>query len=247
MALTGRDALVELSSQYEGCKRCGLHEHRTQVVFGSGSASACVIIIGEAPGEDEDEEGETFIGPSGRLLMDMIANAWPRTDQLEEIRAIEEDDEYFGALRDYLDNYVFWTNVVPCRPLDNRTPGTKEINACKDRLYRTIYAIDPDLVIAAGKPAASALVGKVIPILAKHGKLFDISIPSPETGNPIRYPMLALLHPAYLLRKGDQALVSRKEGNTYDTIEDLKYGFYLLQSALERVLDTSFPDREATR
>jgi len=229
-ATVGRRALVELSEEYEGCAKCEvLCNSRTQVVFGSGSSRGPILVVGEAPGASEDEEGATFVGDSGQLLMDLFAKAWPPDDRMKEIRAIQEDESYFTELREYLDGYVFWTNSAICRPPDNRNPTSVELKNCRERLERTIYAVDPLLIVAAGKIAAGALLGKAVQIMDKHGTLFDVSVKSPITGQAVRYTMLAILHPAFLLRQGDQALVRRKKGPTYETIEELRNGLGLLE------------------
>ena len=229
METCGKHALIELSEEYDGCEKCPLLvKSRTQVVFGGGSSTAPIVIVGEAPGAEEDEEGAVFIGDCGQLFMDVIAKAWPPCPEMAEISKIGEDKTYFHRLRDYLDEYIFWTNTGLCRPEDNRTPTATEVKNCLDRLHRSIYAVDPVLIIAAGKVAASALVGKSVAITEKRGRIFDIAIPSPVTGNPVRYPMLAILHPSYLLRQGDQKLVKKKQGVTYQTIKDLEYGFGLV-------------------
>lgn len=231
-AHVGRRALVELSEQYQDCDRCSLLcKSRRQVVFGSGSSSAPIVVVGEAPGDTEDKEGVPFVGDSGKLLMDLLAKAWPDDDTLSEIRKISEDVTYFAELREYLDEYIFWTNTVLCHPADNRTPSTAETKACLGRLHRTIYAVDPTLVIGVGKVPVSLLVGKSLAITDKkvHGTIYDVAVPSPISGQPVRYPMLAILHPSFLLREGDQNLVKLKRGYTYETLIDLRRGLELLE------------------
>lgn len=238
----GLDALHELADAYAACDRCpALCEERNQVVFGSGAYDARVMVIAEAPGEDEDREGAPFVGESGQLLMDLFAHAWPETKELEDIRALDEDQEYFPELREFLDDYIFWTNVVLCRPPENRDPAPAEKKACRDRLERTIYAIDPLLIVGVGKVASAALLRSAVQITQKRGRIYDISIPSPITGELVRYPMLAILHPAFLLRKGDQDLMSRKKGNSYKTKEDLRWALDLLQNHHQYVFRTDFP------
>lgn len=242
----GLDELVRLSEEYEHCKNCDLLcKSRSSVVFGSGSVRSDLLIVGEAPGQEEDEYGVPFVGRSGRLLMDLLRLKWPQTDRMVEIMEIPEyrDEQFFDELRDYLDDHIFWTNVVLCRPDDNRTPSAKEIKACRDRLQKTIYAVDPMLIIAAGKPAATALVGKTVGILNKRGTIFDIEIPSPVTGKPVRYPCMAILHPSYLLRKGDQAQLTEETGDTYETSEDIGYALDLLTQQYDDMFGTEFPTK----
>ncbi len=241
MRTRGKGALHDLVDHYEECDACPLLcENRRNVVFGSGSASAKVLIIGEAPGKNEDDEGLPFVGDAGKLLMSLLARAWPRTSEIEDIQNLDDNDAYFEALRDYLDDHVFWMNLVCCRPPDNRNPTPAEIKNCADRMYRTIYAVDPTLIIATGKLPASKLLGKSVAITDKSGEIFDVEIPSPVTGKPVRYPMLALVHPSWLLRQGDMDLVKRKRGKTYAAIEALKHALSLLSKCSKQVHGTNF-------
>jgi len=225
----GLNALRRIVDEYEGCEKCELLcSSRTQIVFGSGSASADIVVVGEAPGADEDLDGVPFTGRSGRILLQLLEKVW-EGEEVEKIREISDNDEYYRQVRDLIEERIFFTNVVMCHPEENRTPSAKEIKNCKDRLHKMIYAVDPKLVIAAGKTAASAVLGKKVPIVSKRGEIFDVSITSPVTGEPIRYPMMALLHPSYLLRKGDMSLVNKKEGDTYLTMGDLRYAMTLLK------------------
>jgi len=247
--LLGLSALGELIEVYDGCNQCpALCASRQVVVHASGSASAPILIVGEAPGADEDEQGVPFVGKAGQLFMEMLKSAWPESEELERIEEMWDEragdnSSYWETLRDFFDDHILWTNVVQCRPEDNRTPIPSEIKACRDRLIRTIYAVDPRIIIAAGKTAASALMGKVVQITKDRGTIYDISIPSPATGEMVRYPMLAILHPAYLLRKGDQGLVSKERGETYATIQDLKWALELLNQQYQLEYGTSFPER----
>lgn len=241
----GLDALADLADEYERCTKCpALCQSRSEVVFGSGNVRADLMIIGEAPGEEEDGEGIPFVGKSGRLLMDLIRMRWPETERLTALKEIDDDDEFFDDLRDYLDDYIFWTNTTLCWPGEgNRTPSAKELKACKERLHKTIYAVDPMLILVAGKTALSTLVGKTMGIVQKRGTLLDLEIISPATGRPVRYAALATLHPSFLLRKGDQALVERKQGDTWNTMQDIGYGLYLLNEQYKDLFGTEFPDR----
>ena len=230
MTFLGVDALRALKQSYADCDRCELLcESRDQVVFGSGATNARIMVIAEAPGQTENDTGIPLVGDAGRLFMSILSHAWPENDELNQLKNERDDDRYFDGLRDYFDDYIFWTNLVCCWPGEgNRDPSQKEIKACADRLYQTIYAVDPDIIIALGKLAASKLIGKTIAITEKAGQLFDIQVPSPVSGRPVRYAMFALLHPSFLLRKADQDLMKRKKGFTYETVEDLKYLFSLL-------------------
>lgn len=247
----GLPALQKLAEEYAGCENCeALCQSRTQVVFGGGSSRADLLIVADAPGDHEDDQGVPLVGPAGRLLMDLLANVWPQDDTLDSIRAIEADHaskdpefQYFESLRDYFDDHIFWCNVICCRTEDNRQPSNTELKNCAERLRRTIYAVDPLLIVALGKTAGQLLLGKNLAITEKRGTVFDIHIASPVTGKPVRYPMMAALSPAYLLRKGDQMLIPKKTGDTYATMQDLKYALSLLTSEYQDLYGTNFPHR----
>lgn len=116
------------------CQLCELHATRTQTVFGAGNQSAQLLIIGEAPGEDEDRLGEPFLGHAGQLLDAML-------------RAIQLDRQQ-----------VYIANVLKCRPPQNRDPHTSEIICCDGYLQRQIALIQPKLILAVGRVAAHHLL-----------------------------------------------------------------------------------------
>lgn len=249
----GLDALMALRDEYSECDRCPLLcKSRNTPVFGSGSATAPILIIGDCPGDEEDDCGIPFVGPAGRRMMDMLRMAWPPTEEMAHLDGLWErygdSDRYWDALRDYLDQHIFWTNLVLCRPTDSdgerRAPAPNEIKNCRDRLQRTIYAVDPLLIIAVGKAPASALTGKVVQIAKQRGEVFDVRIPSPVTGDAVRYPCLATLSPGHLLSTGSAGLLALEQGDTYETIEDLKWMFNTLLNPQYRDLyGTDFPER----
>lgn len=112
------------------CRRCRLHERRTQIVFGVGNPEARLMFVGEGPGADEDLQGEPFVGRAGRKLNEMI-------------------EKGVGLAR--ADVYI--ANVVKCRPPDNRTPVPDEVGACSPFLFAQIEAIRPEVVVTLGAPA----------------------------------------------------------------------------------------------
>jgi DNA polymerase len=243
--MSGIAALEDTFEKYADCTACGLCDKRLQVVFGSGSASADILVVGEAPSEEDERQGIPFLGKSGRLIMDMLAMVWPETEEMLRLRSYDTEDNegYFLDLREYLDRYIFWTNVVGCRTPEGRTPSNSEIEACSDRLQRIIYSVDPLLIIALGKTAASAVLGKTVQIMDKRGNIFDVTVASPVTGTAVRYPMMALLAPGFLLKKGDQSLVAEKKGDTYKTLQDLKQALTLLDAEYKDAFGQSFPYR----
>ncbi len=117
------DDLAQLAQIAGACVACGLAENRTNVVFGSGSPDASVMIVGEGPGRQEDEQGMPFVGRSGRLLVTLLGEI-----------GLTRDDVYIA-------------NVVKCRPPGNRDPRPDEIDACKPYLRRQIQLVDPLVVV----------------------------------------------------------------------------------------------------
>ena len=248
----GIDALDALYQQYENCDKCvALCQSRSQVVMGSGNARADIMVVGGPPGDEEDAQGVPFVGRAGRLLMNLMAysdhhtRVWPQDDRLDDILfddGLKQNDErFFDVLRDYFDDHVFWCDIICCHPVKNREPTTPELKACRDRLERTIYAVDPMLIIGSGKLAVSQLLGRPVAITEKRGTLYDAEFRSPVTKDLIRYPLLAILDPAHLLREGSLNLVEKQKGSTWATIQDLAWGVELVRRNYEDTLHSDFP------
>jgi len=240
----GREALIHLSDTYAECERCEiLCNSRTQVVFGAGAAKASIMIIGTSPNSRGDAEGDPWEGESGELMLSMLAQAWPRTEMMARIAAIRNNEEYFAELRNYFAGHIFWDNAVMCYPPDDRPPSGTEVKECRSRLQKVIYGVDPVLIIAAGTTALTALVGKKMGVQNTRGNLVNVEIPSAATGNTVRYSVIPVYHPRYLIARGDQALVKRKKGDTYNTIEDLKWCIELVEAQFASQ-GRSFPEEE---
>lgn len=140
--------LSAIAQAVRACQGCVLNTCRTNTVPGEGNPAAQIMIVGEAPGRQEDEAGQPFVGMAGKFLDKLLVTA--------------------GLDR----QSVFITNVVKCRPPSNRKPEREEVEACAPFLKRQIEAIDPKLIICLGGTAAFALLG--IKSLAKeHGKLIE--------------------------------------------------------------------------
>jgi DNA polymerase len=151
----------ELRQCVADCTRCELSESRRQTVFGVGNPSADWMIIGEAPGAEEDRQGEPFVGRAGKMLDEML-------------RAI-------GHSRDS----VFIANTIKCRPPNNRDPKPAEAAACRDYLQRQIALVQPKIILAVGKIAAQNLLGCDDPVAAMRGKAHDFGgIPLVVTYHP---------------------------------------------------------------
>ncbi len=123
-----------LEQHIAACTDCGLHETRSQTVFGTGHHNADWMIIGEAPGVDEDRQGEPFVGRAGQLLNAMLSAIGLKREQ------------------------VFIANIVKCRPPNNRNPLPEEANACEAYLLRQIELVKPKIILAVGKVAAGNLL-----------------------------------------------------------------------------------------
>jgi DNA polymerase len=136
----------EFRRQVLGCTKCGLCTTRTQVVFGVGPLGAPLMFVGEAPGGDEDEQGEPFVGRAGQLL----------TKTLKKI----------GVER----NRVYIANILKCRPPDNRTPQFDEMSACMPWLLRQIQYVKPKILCALGNIAAQTLLNTKTGITRLRGK-----------------------------------------------------------------------------
>ncbi len=165
----------ELREAVAACRACSLCEKRTQTVFGVGHEQAQWMVVGEAPGEQEDREGEPFVGAAGQLLDRMLA-------ALQLTRAA--DGELPPAQRVYI------ANTLKCRPPGNRNPQPDELAKCEPFLVRQIELVKPRLILAMGRFAVQALLRSDEPI----GKL---------RGRVHRYqgvPLIVTYHPAYLLR-----------------------------------------------
>ncbi len=164
----------DLESSIRGCTRCGLCEGRRHAVPGIGDRSARWLFVGEGPGRNEDQQGEPFVGPAGKLLDNMM-------------RAL-------GLARG---ESTYIANIVKCRPVGadgrDRPPSTDEVSACMPYLQRQIALIRPDVIIALGKTAAISLLGLTddTSLASLRGKVRDYA----------GIPLVITYHPAYLLRK----------------------------------------------
>lgn len=142
-------ALEKLRIELAGCQRCKLSHGRTHIVFGEGNPRATLMLIGEAPGAEEDRLGRPFIGKSGELL----------TRMLQAIGLHRED--------------VYITSIVKCRPPQNRDPEPDEIAMCLPFLRRQIEYIQPRIICALGRVAAQTLLDTTTPISKLRGRFHD--------------------------------------------------------------------------
>jgi len=144
-----------------GCNRCGLAKTRTHFVFGVGDPSANLMLIGEAPGEEEDRKGEPFVGAAGQLL-----------DKILAAIGFERGEVYIG-------------NILKCRPPGNRDPLAEEVALCIPYLYKQIEMIAPRLILALGRVAAQNLLGTQAPLNRLRGEVHELNgVPMLVTFHP---------------------------------------------------------------
>ncbi|MDP2761004.1 MAG: uracil-DNA glycosylase [Sideroxyarcus sp.] len=156
-----------LKQQVHDCTACVLRAGCTQTVFGVGDEHADWLFVGEGPGADEDAQGEPFVGQAGKLLDNMLA-----------------------AIKLKRGENVYIANVVKCRPPANRTPTADEVATCLPWLHQQIALIQPKLIVALGKTAATALLGREATLGSLRGMAHDYQ----------GTPLIVTYHPAYLLR-----------------------------------------------
>jgi len=160
-------SLKELSKECIECVSCSLSKTRTNVVVGKGNEKAKLVIIGEGPGEQEDESGLPFVGRAGKMLDTALAAV--NIDPLE-------------------DCYI--TNIVKCRPPNNRKPTASESDACMPWLNKQIELLSPKIIVLAGSTATESFLGVKEPISKIRGKWIE--------KDNIKY--MPIFHPSYLLR-----------------------------------------------
>src|SRR5689334_19928976 len=146
---TANDLLDEMRAIALACEKCRLAKTRTQVVYGVGNPKADLMFIGEAPGRDEDIQGQPFVGRAGQLLTDII-----------KAMKLTRDDVYIA-------------NVIKCRPPENRNPEPDELEACRPWIRRQIEIIQPKVIVTLGRFALQSLTEKSYGITAVRGQWLD--------------------------------------------------------------------------
>lgn len=221
-----QEKLNAIHSLWINCEQCPLAAGRTNVVFGEGNPGACILFCGEAPGQEEDREGSPFVGPTGKFFDTLLAHA-----------GINRQSTYI-------------TNVVACRPPENRDPTAAERNTCISRVHEIIYIVDPLVVVPVGKVALQALCRKDWAITEVHGTVFSTpnvryrltgdkngaDVPGKvfprkfkEDGiqytQTLEYPMVPILHPSFVLREDNldpETKKFSKNGLVHQTLKDLR-------------------------
>jgi DNA polymerase len=159
-----------------GCTACKLCSGRTQTVFGVGNPQAHWMVVGEAPGEQEDRQGEPFVGKSGQLLDSMLRALGLTRGEAEPARQ------------------VFIANTLKCRPPGNRNPEPEELAQCEPFLIRQIELVKPRIILAMGRFAVQSLLRSSEPIGRLRGKVHRYQ----------GVPLVVTYHPAYLLRSPEE-------------------------------------------
>ena len=164
------ESIEVLNEKICNCKKCPLGKTRLNFVFGVGNPNADVVVVGEAPGSEEDKQGKPFVGRAGQLL----------TDILKAINFTREE--------------VFICNILKCRPPDNRNPLPEEIFQCEPYLMKQLELIKPKLILAVGTFAGQTLLKLKEPLGKMRGKFYDFQI------GDIKAKLMVTYHPAALLR-----------------------------------------------
>ena len=159
----------KLRSETLQCTRCGLSQTRNHVIFGEGNPNAGVFIIGEAPGRDEDLKGRPFVGKSGQLL-----------------------DKILDACGFNREDHVFISNIVKCRPPNNRVPSPQESETCIPWLFRQIDLVNPAIIVLLGATAFKTLAGQQHRISREHGQWLTVQS---RLAMPVYHPSALLRNP----------------------------------------------------
>ena len=183
-----RDAAwEELRGRVAACRRCGLCEARTNTVFGQGAVRTPIVMVGEGPGADEDAQGLAFVGRAGQLLTKILSAA-----------GIDRES-------------VFITNVVKCRPPNNRTPTQEEMLKCGDFLEAQLLLLRPRILVCLGNTPLKWLLRTSEGITALRGRWFDWR----------GVQLFPMFHPSYLLRNDSRQKGSPKD-LTWQDVQNLK-------------------------
>lgn len=142
--------LVELEIKCKNCTKCDLCEGRTNLVFGIGKKDADIMLIGEGPGENEDLQGQPFVGRSGQLL-----------------------DKFLASVDLSRDKNVYIANMVKCRPPKNRDPKPEEQDMCINWLREQFKIIKPKIIVCVGRISAQKLIDKNFKVTQQHGEFID--------------------------------------------------------------------------
>lgn len=186
-------SLTALRRSAKDCRRCELYRNATQTVFGSGSAGAELVLVGEQPGDREDREGKPFVGPAGRVLGEVLDEAGVARDEVYVTNAVK---------------HFKWRERGKRRLHD--TPRAPEINACRPWLESELGALQPNGILAMGATAARSLFGPKVKVTRDRGRLLD---------SPFAPVATVTIHPSAILRLRER---EERAQATAEMVDDLE-------------------------
>ncbi|MFG2858595.1 UdgX family uracil-DNA binding protein [Streptomyces mirabilis] len=171
------------------CRGCPLHENATQTVFGQGAATARIILVGEQPGDQEDKQGEPFVGPAGRLLDKALTEA-----------GIDRDTTY---VTNAVKHFKFTLAEGGKRRI-HKAPDLRELTACRPWLRAELLLVHSDVVVALGATAGKALLGRSFRVTKDRGTLIPLPDEDERRNEDVERYVVATLHPSAVLRSNDR-------------------------------------------
>ncbi len=175
-----RADLDDLRAAAQGCRGCELWENATQAVFSAGSPNARVVLMGEQPGDQEDRQGQPFVGPAGRLLVKAVDDAGIPRELTYRTNAVK---------------HFRFTQTAPGKRRIHQTPDRVHIEACRPWLDAELALLDPDVIVCLGATAAKALLGPSFRVTKQRGEVFPRESVDGGSGS-----VLATIHPSAVLR-----------------------------------------------
>ncbi len=182
---TNIDSLQNINNDISNCSLCPLYKTKNNFVHGEGSANPEILFIGEGPGEQEDNTGRPFVGDAGSLLDKIIEKM------------------------NYSRETVYITNIVKCRPPDNRVPNNSEVKACISYLKRQIDLLKPKIIVCLGKTATNYLLGRELLITKVRGTKFEYN----------NIPVIPTFHPSYILHQRSKENISKAKWNVWTDMQ----------------------------
>lgn len=200
--------LGDLAEAAHSCKGCDLYLDATQMVFGAGSATADLMLVGEQPGDQEDRAGEPFVGPAGKLLDKALAAAGVERQQLYVTNAVK---------------HFKFTLPERGKQRIHKTPSRTEVVACRPWLFAELMAVQPEVVVLLGATAAQSLMGREFRLTAHRGEVLHL----PDSDDLAFDPQIvATAHPSSVLRGRPE-----DRGKAFDAlVSDLRFAADLLAS-----------------
>jgi uracil-DNA glycosylase family protein len=187
--------LADLAEKAKSCKHCDLWRNATQTVFGQGSRGARIMLVGEQPGNDEDEQGRPFVGPAGRLMDRLLVEAGIDRKKVYVTNAVK---------------HFKWEPRGKRRI--HKKPSGSEIAACRPWLEAEIAALSPAAIVCLGATAAQALLGPAFRVTVDHGKFIE---------SPLARYVMATIHPSAILRAPNEKLRQEMEKQFVDDLKPI--------------------------